>query len=1074
MAAKSLFTLLCVLLAFGGMGCTKEARLGRRMAAGDKYSTAGDFEKAEIEYRGALQLSPNNPEVLSRLGILAYNQGRVPSSYFLLQGVLKKRPEDTAARLHLGLAAMSLGRRSDARAAAKRVIELAPDNEMALLLLAETCVTTRDNEEARRLIEQARDRKETAGHHVALGKLRLDQRDEAGAEKELRRALELDPKSPAAFSELGALYSQKRDTKQAIEALKQAAELSPVRSPRRIHYIQYLVQNGALDDAQREIEKITAKAKDYVPALAEAMKIAFAKGKLDQAEAEAENILKRDRANYDALMQRAAVRLAKGDFEGVISRLKDIERIFNRAPQVKYELALAYQKTGQVTLAEENLAIAIRLSPNFEAAIIQLAELNLQKGDALSVISAITPLVKRQTHQSRAYILLAQAQRAKGDFEEALSILRFLAQGTPTSPEGPYLVGNLEFEMGRRPEARRSFEQSLQIANNYWPALEMLVNLDLVERKMDAAMARIDSLLEKNPKAVPPVVFRAKLRLATGDLKGAEADLTTVVELAPGEQYPYTELVRLYLHENRLEEAAAKLTVLTNKRPTAASWMQLAMVQTALKNADAARSSYEKALALNAKFVPALNNLAFIYGENLGQVEKGLSLANQAKGLASDDPFVNDTLGWLLFRKGQYNAALPLLQGAAEKIPLSPEVQYHQGTVQYYVGMEDLAKKSLEAALAADAAFTAAEDARRRLAVLAIDPTAPPASARKTLEDAVQRESSDPAALTRLGAITALDGDYVQAAQQYELALKTNPRSVSAMLALVEIYFGPVLKVERGRELTKLLRSAAPGDGRIAWKLAQLLQGQGDFAWASTMLQEAERTIGSNPEFLLDLARGQYAVGRVPEAAAALQRLLGLSPRDSIKSVAITMAALIAPPALNAARDKEQIALAERILATDPNSVPALMIVATEQEKSGAFREAQGIYNRILAKYPTFAPAMKQLALIYGEQLADDVKAEELANKARQTLTDDPDLNRELGAIYYRRADYSGAVRYLQQSLRQWERQADAHFLLGMCQFQLKKPSEAMAGLQKALELGLPPAETTEAQRVLQEINRGG
>ena len=55
---------------------------------------------------------------------------------------------------------------------------------------------------------------------------------------------------------------------------------------------------------------------------------------------------------------------------------------------------------------------------------------------------------------------------------------------------------------------------------------------------------------------------------------------------------------------------------------------------------------------------------------------KAYEMARRAKSVLPDEPHSTDTLGWILFKKGQYRGALALLQNSANKLPDEPEVQY--------------------------------------------------------------------------------------------------------------------------------------------------------------------------------------------------------------------------------------------------------------------------------------------------------------------------------------------------------------------------------------------------------------
>ena len=49
----------------------------------------------------------------------------------------------------------------------------------------------------------------------------------------------------------------------------------------------------------------------------------------------------------------------------------------------------------------------------------------------------------------------------------------------------------------------------------------------------------------------------------------------------------------------------------------------------------------------------ALNNLAVLYSDDLGQLDKAYDLAKKAREVAPNDPHIADTLGWILYKEGR-------------------------------------------------------------------------------------------------------------------------------------------------------------------------------------------------------------------------------------------------------------------------------------------------------------------------------------------------------------------------------------------------------------------------------------
>src|SRR5262249_47362749 len=117
-----------------------------------------------------------------------------------------------------------------------------------------------------------------------------------------------------------------------------------------------------------------------------------------------------------------------------------------------------------------------------------------------------------------------------------------------------------------------------------------------------------------------------------------------------------------------------------------------------------------------------LNDLAWLYSENLGDVNRAYELARRARELLPSDANAADTLGWVLSRRGDYARALPLLQESAAKLSEQPEVLFHLGVTHYMLGEEGPAKVNLQNALQLGREVAWRAEAQDRLDTLAIAP----------------------------------------------------------------------------------------------------------------------------------------------------------------------------------------------------------------------------------------------------------------------------------------------------------------------------------------------------------------
>src|SRR5262249_930494 len=154
-------------------------------------------------------------------------------------------------------------------------------------------------------------------------------------------------------------------------------------------------------------------------------------------------------------------------------------------------------------------------------------------------------------------------------------------------------------------------------------------------------------------------------------------DLLKSIELDPKLGPSYLLLAELYAATNRQQQAIDKLTAFTKDNNDVAALMQLAQLELNLKHFAQARDAYEKLISFAPNYEPALNNLAAIYTDQLQALDKAYEFARRARDQAPTEPHAADTLGWVLFKRGEYRGALPLLQDGAAKLAGQPEIQYH-------------------------------------------------------------------------------------------------------------------------------------------------------------------------------------------------------------------------------------------------------------------------------------------------------------------------------------------------------------------------------------------------------------
>ncbi len=1066
-----LSTVLAIGLVWSGAtGCGRVSNIDRHLNRAEKLFKAGDYDRAEIECLNALRFDATNLTALRMLAFMAQEQGRVLRAFALLTQLKDVLPEDLELRVRLGRCALDGGQVNQARHEALFVLERQPTNARALVLLAESSRTTNELVDAQKILERLGD---AAGdgpeYHVALGTVRVRLGDLDGGERHFRRALQINPNSSIAHLALGNLMLLKNDRDGAETELKLASELAPVRATARLRYADFKIANNDAAAGRKLLEEISKRAPDYLPALHRLASLALSEGRLADCEGILKTILLRDGSNLEALLMMSQLRTAQGEPAKAVAELERAVKAYPRIAALYYRLAVAKLAVNDLPGAIDSLRDALAIQPDYPEATLLLAQINVRQGNSDVAIQALSDVLKRNPRFVQAHMLLADAYRARGNLNEAYNVFERLSWLYPTNPEPPLLKGLVLRQQGKNAEARVCLEQSLALAPDYVLPLEQLVQLDIADRRYDTAKERLLKQIRLFPtNAVYPYLL-GLVYFAQTNLAEAESVLKKALEITPDFQAANSLLAQVYVAANRQKEALERLEQLIAQNTNDVLLiMQLAQLHAANSNYTGAAAAYEKVLAVNPRFAPAQNNLAWLYAEHLGKLDRAYDLARRAYDSEPRNPYYADTLGWVLYRRGEYPQAVVLLLESARALPEETEVLFHLGMAHYMLGEETAAKVALQKAvlLAKDAPWLT--EARSKLDILEQSGTGHDRITE--LEQKAKRDAKDPIVLLRLARAYEHRGELEKAVATYEKAIRIQPNLTSALVRLAELYAWNLNNTTRAIELARKARGLNPNDPVTAHVLGRLAYRARDHMWAFGLLQESANAITNDLQVRFDFAMAAYSVGQVSNAIAALQPILAAGKQHPLAEKARTFAELmvLAGEPEHAVHAIDQV---EQILQKEPDYVPALMVLGVIREKQGNYASAQQAYESALKQMPLFTPANRALAFLYHDRLNDTSKAYEHALKAREAFPHDPQVARLLGVISFKRGDFQHAAQLLSESTARFPQDAELLFYLGSAQYKLKQQAQSKQSLTKALELAPGSAWAAEARRILSELN---
>lgn len=1064
---SAIFNALCLCGLLLLTGCTKSARFERHVTRGDAAYAKEDFEAARIEYMNALRLKPDDPHVISRLGIVSLESGEIQAAAEFLRAARQLQPTNLEVRVKFGFLLAAAGQSSNALAEAEYVLAQVPAHGEAFQLLAAAVATTNQLGAALERLQAILPTNATnARLHLALAQLEQKAGDADAAIKALQRARQLDPGNPRPSLALGTLLWGRGDTNGAEANYKKAAELAPPDSVETLRFADFKIKTGRYEEGRALLERAIKEEPGFLAGLNALAELAFLERKTNECSAYLAQALKADPKNRDALLTRARLKLLRRDISGAILDLETLAAAGPRDAMVHYQLALAHRANNDPIKALATLDRTLSVNTNFIEGKLLQSEILLAAGNAPAAVSGLTALAERYPGIPRIHLLLAAAHRQRGAPADALAAYSRMIESFPKDPQPHYLAALVLRQQNQLPRARQALQAALELAPDYLQAIDELIELDIVETNFPAALGRIQFYIEKYPDKPMPRLLQAKVFAAERRHADAFASLEKAIEIEP-EFYPaHRAMAQLYIESGQREEAIGKFEELRRKNPRdAGALLQLALLYEAGSEFAAAREAYEQLLDINPNSVPALNNLAYLLSERVGDAERAFALARKARELAPYDPFSADTFGWIAYKKGEYQQALSAIQQAVDRLPNEPEVQFHFGMAHYMNGNQPEALNALQLAVSSTNEFRGKDLARASLAILQIQPASPQPGDQDKLQAAIQRNPSDFFAHYKLAQIHETEGAWTKAAGSYQSALQINPRASAALIAMARIHVEHLGLPQKGLEFARQAWFASQ-DNAAAAVLGRLAAAAGDFKWALPLLEQAHRADSANPRTVYYLALAAYAQARLNQARQMLATLPGGA--EFPEAAEASLFARILPFHLDPAARGQAESAAASLLKINPRHPAALLASARLQESSPSAARSQ--LESLVQKYPDLVIAERALALLLADYKLNDAAAAAQLAKLRISLPNDPQVLKASGEIAYRRQDFREAVRYLTQAASQLPKDGGLFYHLGLAQHKLQDRG-AKATLAQALALEASSPLAAEARQALSELN---
>jgi tetratricopeptide (TPR) repeat protein/serine/threonine protein kinase len=461
-------------------------------------------------------------------------------------------------------------------------------------------------------------------------------------------AVALQPDNAGALLNLGIALDHQGKPREAIAALRKAAELRP-------DYLAVYLQLGDVFIRHRQFDKAIEAYRQAI--------------ELPDAAWAHSNVVKAWVHNNlgAALEERGKWDEAILEYRQAITEKPDL-------PKTHHNLGIALTKLGKLDQAIAAYRKAIDLKADFAEAHYNLGIALGKLGERDQAIAAYRKAIDLNPKYPHAHYNLGGALVEQGKVDQASAEYQRVIQLKPDDPDAHYSLGR-NFQMqGRLDKAIIAYREAMRLKPNY---AETHVNLGLClagQGKLDEAIEECSQAINLKPELANAWGARGAIYGNRGQYDKAVADLSKAIQLAPDD----LQVVGIYL-----------LRAQANSR---------------LAHFAEARRDCESALKRAPANASVLNDLAWLLatcpGVKLRDPHRAVVLGGKAVAAAPKTGDYWNTLGVAHYRAGDWKAAITALDKSVKLRQGGDAVDYlFLAMAHWQLGNRDQARKAYDHAV---------------------------------------------------------------------------------------------------------------------------------------------------------------------------------------------------------------------------------------------------------------------------------------------------------------------------------------------------------------------------------------
>lgn len=665
---------------------------------GMEYSAKGDTKSAIIELRNAIQIDPKFAQARYQLALLYLQQKDLRQGYQELLRVVSLAPENIEALFKTASIQFLANNLDDSKNNVDLLLAKNPEHVEALLLQANIALKKNQPQEASTVIGKAITLDPSMARlYLTKAQIFTARQDLKGAEESFRKAIELEPKNilfhealvsfylslgkpieavnhlntmTQKFPEdqeillaLSSLLEKLNNVSEAEKGYQKAVELKPDKPRTHVALAEFLERRQLFDQAEKSLRYAVTLDPDNLDTRATLADFLFRRGQLDLAREEVKAILAKNPQHAEMKFVQAKILITENKPRESMVLLNELLTAFPRRGDLHYQTAVAHSLLGEGNQAMQAINNALLYAPESTEIRFFKAQLLLGTSEFKPAAIEATEVLRLQPNHFPAAMLVGNSYLYRNEHQIALQIFEELRKSHPDNTSLLVSIGVCKLSLGHTEEAIPLFEKALSININENQALSYLTMIQLKEGNINQAIARVQQQINSVPDNGMYYLILGKLFYAGNSFSEALRTFRKTAQIKPDSLIAHEMIAKSLIKLGKRDEAIKEYWALIEKRDNfIPAYMGLATLLQE-NNQQEAKGLYEKVLTIDPKNAMAANNLAWIISnEPNGDLGEAQRLAHIAQEQLPLDPDVNDTLGWVYYKKKAYSLAVSRFQ----------------------------------------------------------------------------------------------------------------------------------------------------------------------------------------------------------------------------------------------------------------------------------------------------------------------------------------------------------------------------------------------------------------------------